>query len=125
MSKPPSDLLTNPLPDESMSSSRTPPVSKAISYLAITDGKLLETLTRTNSKIVSAIDSGTVYVYRYRSNYVLSRIQQIERLAISSDGLGRSEMIEAVRAGGAMPDSFYQPDTGPADYDLGEINGSN
>lgn len=123
MAKSPSDLLTEPLQDAAMSSSRTPPVSKAISYLAVTEGQQLEILTRTNRQIVAAIDAGTVYVYRYRSNYILSRIQQIERLAISSEGLGRSEMIEAVRAGGAMPDSFYQSEGSPADYDIGGLDG--
>lgn len=117
------DLLDNPMTDESTTSARTPPVNKAISYLAVTDGLNLEILTRTNRPIVAAIDAGTVYTIRYRSRYIMQRIQQMERLAISSDGLGRTEMIEAVRAGGSMPDSFYQPGPMPSDYDPGDYDG--
>ena len=107
MARSASDLLDDPAFIEDSTSAKVPPVSKAISFLSVTDGDLLEILTRTNRSIVAAIDSGSVYVYRYKSAYILSRIQQIERLAISTGGLGRSELIEAVRAGGSMPDSFY------------------
>lgn len=124
MARSASDLLDDPAFIEDSTSAKVPPVSKAISFLSVTDGDLLEILTRTNRSIVAAIDSGSVYVYRYKSAYILSRIQQIERLAISTGGLGRSELIEAVRAGGSMPDSFYESNPRPSDYPLdGGIDG--
>lgn len=104
--KRPTDLFRNPKGFEP--GTPTPPVTKAMDYLAITEGTMLEILTRTNGRVISAIDSGTTHVFRYKSQYILSRIQQIERLAISAGGQGRTEMIDAVKAGGSMPDSFYE-----------------
>lgn len=101
----PRELLRNPMSFEK--SAPEPPVSKAMGLLAVTEGPNLEILTRTNAAVVSAIDAGTVFVYRYRSAYIADRIQQIERLAIASGGLARREMIDTVQAGGQMPDSFY------------------
>lgn len=84
-----------------------PPVSKGMGYLTKTDGVALEILTRTNRDIVRAISAGYAYSVRYNSPYIRSKIEQIERLAISSGGKGRQELIDVVHAGGTMPDAYY------------------
>lgn len=84
-----------------------PPVSKGLGYLMTVNGMGMEILTRTRPKIVRAIDAGTVYVYRYCSPYIQGRIEQIERLAVSDEGLGREELIRMIEAGGRLPDSYY------------------
>lgn len=84
-----------------------PPVSKGLGYLTTVSGTLMEVVTRTTPKIIKAIDAGTVYVARYESPYIQSRIEQIERLAVSNGGLGRDELIRMIEAGGKLPDSYY------------------
>lgn len=93
-------------------SGQEPPVSRGMGYLTTTDGAELEILTRTSVAIVRAIDAGSVFAARYRSKYIQSRIEQMERLAISNDGQGRDEIIRVIQAGGRLPDAYYQASPG-------------
>lgn len=100
-----------------------PPVSRGMGYLTKTGGAELEILTRTSVAIVRAIDAGSVFAARYRSKYIQSRIEQMERLAISNDGKGRDEIIRVIQAGGRLPDAYYQTAgkmSAPFDYPADE-----
>lgn len=99
------DMLEDPFHFDP--SAPDPPVSKGMGYLTKTDGVALEILTRTNREIIQAISAGYAYAVRYNSPYIRSKIEQIERLAISSGGKGRQELIDVVHAGGSLPDAFY------------------
>lgn len=99
------DMLTDPFSFDPHQPD--PPVSKGMGYLTKTDGLALEILTRTNRDIVNAIAAGYAFAVRYNSPYIRNKIEQIERLAISSGGKGRQELIDVVHAGGQMTDAFY------------------
>lgn len=119
MGKSASDLEKNPIILDS--GGPQPPVNKLIKSLLTVGGKRLELLTRTNKAIISAIDCGGVYCYRFKSGYIRDRIEQLERVSVSAGGQGRDEMIRAVQAGGAMPDSYYEGSGGrPADYAIND-----
>ena len=94
-----------------------PPVSKGLGYLMTTEGRRLEILTRTNSQIIGAIDAGISYYARYRCDFVLGTIERLERLAVSSGGKGREEVIGIVQAGGQMPAEFFDGGASSQPYD--------
>ena len=94
-----------------------PPVSKGLGYLMTTEGRRLEILTRTNRQIIGAIDAGISYYARYKCEFVLGAIERLERLAVSSGGKGREEVIGIVQAGGQMPAEFFEGGTGSQPYD--------
>lgn len=113
------DMLSDPYRFDP--SAPDPPVSKGMGYLTKTDGLALEILTRTNGEIVKAIAAGYAFAVRYNSPYIKNKIEQIERLAISSGGKGRQEVIDVVHAGGAMSDAFYERDSvRAADWPVGD-----
>lgn len=98
-----------------------PPVTKGMGYLAAEQGNRLEMMTRTNRAIISGISAGSAYVYRYESPYIQGKVDRLMRLAVSSGGEGRKEMIAMVQAGGQMSDAYY--DSGNAvqqDYAVGD-----
>lgn len=110
------ELLDDPYTDFEISST-DPPVTKGMGFLAAVGGPRLEMMTRTNRAIVGGISAGSAYVQRYKSYYIRSRVERIERLAISQGGLGRSEMIQMVGAGGPVTDAYYGREGGQAaDY---------
>lgn len=110
------DLLDNPSEDFEISST-DPPVTKGMGFLAATGGPRLEMMTRTNRPIVAGISAGSAYIQKYRSVYIRARVERLERLAISQGGLGRSEMIQMVGAGGPVTDAYYgREGGGAADY---------
>lgn len=92
-----------------------PPVSKGIDILSTLEGKSLETMTRTNRAIVAGILSGSAFAYRYKSQYISDQTDRLMRVAISRGGEGRKDIIEIIRAGGQMPDAFYNT-ANPVDY---------
>lgn len=110
------ELLDNPSEDFEISST-DPPVTKGMGFLAAVGGPRLEMMTRTNRSIVAGISAGSAYIQKYRSVYIRGRVERFERLAISQGGLGRSEMIQMVGAGGPVTDAYYGRDGGGAtDY---------
>lgn len=96
-----------------------PPVTTGIDKLTTLDGQQLEIMTRTNLAIVRGIQSGTAFQSRYNSQYIQRKTEQLMRLAISSGAKGRQDIIEVIKAGGQMPDAFYQTNT-PTDYAVDE-----
>ncbi len=111
-----SDLLSQDSYDDFDVTSTDPPVTKGMGFLASTSGPKLEMMTRTNRAIVEGISAGQAYWQRYNSSYIRGRVERIERLAVSTGGLGRSEMIQMVGAGGPVSDAYYDRSSGSADY---------
>lgn len=109
MAKDASDLLTNPV-DVATGARKAPdaPVTVVLKNLMTTEGKELEVLTRTNPNLANAAQIGFIFASIYGSHYVASRVELIERLAISMDGKGREEQINALQAGGKLPDSYFE-----------------
>lgn len=88
------------------------PVNTAIEQLTQLQGDGLEITTRTSPALAKAAAVGYIYTHTFKSAYVRGRIEQTERLAISTQGQGRKDLIEAVKAGGRMPDSYITGGSG-------------
>ena len=87
-----------------------PPVSVGLRILTTESGKVLEEVTRINSReMVNALQIGTIYTEVYGSKYVGARVDQIKRIAKSKGGEGIRELIDMVEAGGKMPGEFFAP----------------
>ena len=99
------DLLDEP--PEPEKTIPDPPVSHGMDILCTLDGKQLQIVTRANAQIVEGIRSAAAFVARYHSTYIAETQESLMRLAVSSGGKGRTEMIEIVKAGGQMPDAYY------------------
>ena len=96
----------------SKSHRRDPPLTVVLDYLTTTEGEQLEVLTKTTPMLASAALIGLIYTKTIIDEgsdsvgceYVSSRVEQIERMAISMDGKGRDDLISALSAGkGADP----------------------
>lgn len=86
------------------------PVNTVVRAQTPTKGHALEIGSRINNKNISdAMLISYVMVETYRSRHVAGKKDLLLRMAISKDGLGRSELIETLRAGGSLPDSYYEP----------------
>lgn len=110
------ELLDDPYTDFEISPA-DPPVTKGMGFLAAIGGPRLEMMTRANRPIVAGISAGSAYMQKYKSSYIRGRVERIERLAVSQGGLGRSEMIQMVGAGGPVTDAYYDREGGQAaDY---------
>lgn len=94
------------------------PVQTAFKCLTIESGFGLQLMTRTNPIMVKACQVSYIFdkalKYRdaqgnlnYGNPYVAGYVDQIMRLAVSMDGKGRNEIIEALGEGGKMPESYY------------------
>lgn len=108
MAKDAADLLSNPSQIAKGSNKPDAPVSVVLKNLMTTQGKELEVLTRTNTNLADAAQIGFIFASIYGSKYVAARVELIERLAISMDGKGREEQINALQAGGKLPDSYFE-----------------
>ena len=100
------DLVNNPV--YLGKSQPDPPVNKAISQLTVTEGQELEEMARIHGQdMVNALSIGYIYSEMYGSDYVRGRIDQLLRLSVAKGGQGRRELIDAVEAGGKLPDAYY------------------
>lgn len=94
------------------------PIQTAYRYLTVTEGHLLELMTRTNPTMARAAQLGLIFNTTilhdtpngpaFGNTYVSDVIGQIQRAAVGMDGRGRTELIDALNAGGRLPDSYYQ-----------------
>lgn len=99
---------------------RDPPLTVVLDYLTTVDGKGLEILTHTTPELAKAALIGFIYNSTIIEEgetspgcpYVCERIEQVERFAVSIDGHGRADLIEALRASGTKtperPNSSFE-----------------
>lgn len=83
------------------------PVKDIAKRLTVEDGQALEITTRTTATMANAAQFCLIYTFRFKSRYASARIGQVERLAISMGGQGRRDLIDALKAGGAVPGEYY------------------
>ena len=83
------------------------PFDQAFGALTTTGGPKLELLTRANKKLSIAIDRTYNRCFNFHSMYLRGRIDTLMRLAVSMGGKGRAEIVDSLRAGSGVPDSFY------------------
>lgn len=111
-------LKSNPPPLKA-NEPKEAPIQTAYKILTVTEGLLLELMTRTNPTLARACHLGYIFcttiahdgpggLPEFGNPYVESYIELQERLAVSMSGKGRQELIDALGAGGKLPDSYYQ-----------------
>jgi len=109
------DLLSDPaIPDvgdmpEMLSGT---PYDKAYNLLSSTEGKNLEIMTRTNPRLVQAATASYTLVAAFGTQFVRGKTDQFLRFAVSMGGQGRQEIVESLRAGGDMPDAYFEAQMG-------------
>ncbi len=105
------DLLTDPqVPEvgdmpETMSET---PYGMAFGLLSALEGKELEIMTRSNPRLVQAAQVSYCMVAQFGSMYIAGENDQLGRFAVSLNGEGRKEIVDSLRAGGDMPDAYYE-----------------
>ncbi len=107
--KPIGDLRNNPRVG---AQSKRPelPVNTALDKLSKLGGEELEISTRSNTTLNRAAAAGLIYTFTFKSGYAAARVEQIERLAVSVDGQGRRDVIDAIAAGGKVPEEYLNGD---------------
>lgn len=110
--RPATDLLEDPILQEGDLNELNEvegitPFDKGFGALTTTGGARLELLTRTTPRLAIAIDHTYNRIFNFGSRYLRGRINSNMRSAISMDGEGRKEIIEALKAGSGVPGEFY------------------
>ena len=84
------------------------PVNTVVKAQTPTRGHPLEIGSRiTNRNMSDALQISYTMVEMYHSKYVAGKKDLLLRMSISKDGLGRHELIDTLKAGGSLPDSYY------------------
>lgn len=101
------------------------PVNTVLSNFMIESGPGLELLTRTTPQLAKAAEVCLIYGTQIKledgaagSPFVRDLWAMIMRMAVSMDGEGRKEQIEALQAGGKLPDSYF--DKGNSSFEVRE-----
>lgn len=92
------------------------PITVVLRNFMMEEGKALELTSRMNLAAIKAAQVTYIFSTQLRcpvtgeigSPFLVESMEQIERLLISKDGLGRQDQIAALQAGGRLPDSYYQ-----------------
>ena len=109
------ELLNNPaVPEVGEMPDTMPetPYGMAFNLLSSRGGEKLEIMTRSNPRLVQAAQVSYCMVAQFGSSYIAGENDQLERFAVSLGGEGRKEIVESLRAGGDMPDAFYEAQSG-------------
>lgn len=101
------------------------PVNTVLSNFMIPDGPGLELLTRTTPNLARAGEICLIYGTMIEAEdgtpgipYMRDLFAQLMRFAVSMDGKGRQEQIDALQAGGKLPDSYF--DKGNSTFEVQE-----
>jgi hypothetical protein len=83
------------------------PIKSATKIITQTEGRGLKQHTNASRGLVEAVMFAFPYIKRWGNTYVGDMVDDLMCLAISKDGQGRKDIIEALRAGGTVPDAYY------------------
>ena len=75
--------------------------------LTATHGPMLQMMTRTTPAMRQLEDTAFILRYRFCSDYIGERLNEVERLAVSEDGHGRTDIIDVVKASGKDRDDEF------------------
>lgn len=107
------DLMDEDYIDPPAPSMPDAPVNTVVKAQTPTRGHPLEIGSRiTNRNMSDALQISYTMVESYHSKYVAGKKDLLLRMSISKDGLGRSELIDTLKAGGSMPDAYYDSPSG-------------
>ncbi len=119
MGRPAKDLNANAPVLISRSDKPELPVKDVARRIMSEEGRPLELTTRTTGTLADSAQFCLIYQLRFNSLYANGRIGQIERLACSIDGQRVRDLIDALKAGGAVPGEYYAENTNKKrDYPL-------
>ena len=110
MGKTSSDVLSNPTPPPSSiggGEARPQKFDRAYDALTATHGPMLQMMTRTTPAMRQLEDTAFILRYRFCSDYIGERLNEVERLAVSEDGHGRTDIIDVVKASGKDRDDEF------------------
>ena len=88
------------------------PYAMAFGLLSALGGEKLEIMTRANPRLVQAAQVSYCMVAQFGSSYIAGENDQLGRYAVSIQGEGRKEIVDSLRAGGDMPDAYYEAQSG-------------
>lgn len=102
------------------SSEREIPVNTVVNQISRTEGQDLELTTRLTTQMARAVSMGHLFgsPISFGSTWVISRSEQLMRIAVSMGGEGRKDLIEALRAGGRVPDAAFGRGSGEQFYEV-------
>lgn len=75
------------------------PYDKAIDLLSVLSGPQMEIMTRTNARMVEAGNVAYNLYSNFHSQYIVGKVDQIMRFAVSFQGKGRGEVVDSLKAG--------------------------
>lgn len=113
------ELLTDPqVPEvgEMPDTISETPYGMAFGLLSALEGKELEIMTRSNPRLVQAAQVSYCMVAQFGSRYIAGENDQLSRFAVSLNGEGRKEIVDSLRAGGDMPDAYYENQSGSSGH---------
>ena len=84
------------------------PYGMAFDLLSSLGGEKLQIMTRTNPRLVQAAQAAFCLTAQFGSFFINEEINEIMRFAVSMKGEGRKEIVDSLRAGGDMPDAYYE-----------------
>lgn len=109
------DLLTDPsypeVGDMPENLGETP-YHMAFGLLSSLRGEKLQIMTRANPRMAQAINVAYNMIASFGSCYISGMVDTIMRLGVSMGGEGRKEIVDSLRAGGDMPDAYYEATMG-------------
>lgn len=88
------------------------PYHMAFGLLSSLRGEKLQIMTRANPGMAQAINVAYNMIASFGSQYIAGEIDTIMRLGVSMKGEGRKEIVDSLRAGGDMPDAYYEATLG-------------
>lgn len=84
------------------------PFNSTMDALLTTGDKTLELMCRASKPIAEAASVAYNIAFRFKSKYVIGKVEQIERLSVSLGGQGRAEVVQSLQAGSGVPGEFYE-----------------
>lgn len=106
--KNPIELLNNPMIKGPVQQAE-PPVTGVMEKLTTLEGPQLEIMSNImNPQVVDAVQLGYTFVFLYDNQFVKGLLEQLLRCTVGRDGRGRTDVIEGLRAGANVPDTYYE-----------------
>lgn len=95
-----------------------PPVTTVVDKLTGERGAQLQLMGRTTPRLIEAAQINMIYSEVLGSKFCAERFDLIMRMMVGLNGEGRKDVIESLRAGGALPDTYYsQGKPRPSEYE--------
>lgn len=102
----PEDEELNLIPERETAPVHTP-FDQVYAALLSTEGERLEMMSRTTPSLAVALYRNNTRRCKYDSSFDNEEKNLLLRVSISTGGLGRKEMVEALQSGAGVPGEFF------------------